>query len=120
MHGDGRKMEDWGAALDRCIDVMSDDLRVIRRHLHAHPERSRQEFRTVDFLASKLEHEGIPLRLIPSRRGIVAEPPGEEFSHRVAFRADIDALPIQDLKEVCYRSTHEGVMHACGHDAHAT
>jgi amidohydrolase len=112
-------MSDWGEAIDACVDGMSDMLRDVRRHLHAHPEPSREEYRTTGFLAARLEEAGVPVRLIPSRRGLVAEPQCDDPGPRVAFRADIDALRIHDLKDVSYRSTHEGIMHACGHDAHA-
>ncbi len=113
-------MADWGADLDAYIDAMADDLRVTRRHLHAHPEPSRDEYRTTEFLARRLGDVGIPRRVAPSRRGLIAGPEYDETRPRVAFRADIDALHILDLKDVPYRSTVEGVMHACGHDAHTT
>jgi metal-dependent amidase/aminoacylase/carboxypeptidase family protein len=57
--------------------------------------------------------------MTPSRRGFVAGPALDGAGLDVAFRADIDALRMHDLKDVPYRSTREGVMHACGHDAHA-
>ena len=60
------------------------------------------------------------MRIAPTGRGLVAEPEGSGDRPRVAFRADIDALRITDAKSVPYRSGHDGVMHACGHDAHAT
>lgn len=111
-------MTDWRAKIDSCIDAMADDLRGTRRHLHAHPEPSGEEYRTAAFLADRLGAIGLPRTLVPSRRGLIAGPAVE--GPRVAFRADIDALYIQDLKDVPYRSTCAGVMHACGHDAHAT
>ncbi|WP_165251394.1 M20 metallopeptidase family protein [Paludisphaera soli] len=113
-------MSDWRDPLDRWIDSRADRLREIRRHLHAHPELSREEYQTTRFLADRLEEAGIPYSLVPSRRGILA---GNLDAGRpiVAFRADVDALPIADAKDdVSYRSTRDGVMHACGHDAHAT
>ena len=60
------------------------------------------------------------MRIMPSGRGLIAEPNDQGGRPRVAFRADIDALRIADAKSVPYRSCREGVMHACGHDAHAT
>ncbi len=113
-------MHNWRGAIDSTIDASAETLRAVRRHLHAHPEPSREEFETTRYLARVLEESGIPHRLIPSRRGIVAEPAGEGRTLRVAIRADIDALRLQDSKSVPYRSTRDGVMHACGHDAHAT
>jgi amidohydrolase len=113
-------MGDWRVEIDACVDAMIEDLRATRRHLHAHPEPSREEYRTAEFLAGKLEADDIPVRFIPSRRGLVADANPDDPRPRVALRADIDALRLHDLKDVSYRSTHDGVMHACGHDAHAT
>lgn len=93
---------------------------AIRRHLHAHPELSREEFETTDYLARQLREAGLRVALAPTGRGLIAEPEGQGDLPRVAFRADIDALPIPDAKSVPYRSCRSGVMHACGHDAHAT
>jgi amidohydrolase len=112
-------MENWGAEIDACVEAIAEDLRATRRHLHAHPEPSREEYRTAEYLAGKLGAEGIPVRMAPSGRGLLAGPEPADPDPRVAFRADIDALRLHDLKDVSYRSTREGVMHACGHDAHA-
>ena len=111
---------DWRQQLDGHIDAIAGDLRAIRRRLHSHPEPSREEFQTAGFLAGLLKEAGIPHRLITSGRGIIAEPSPQDTAARVALRADIDALRMQDAKDVEYRSTRDGVMHACGHDAHAT
>lgn len=113
-------MADWRAEIDEYIGSIADELVATRRHLHSHPEPSREEYRTAEFLAGKLGEVGIPRRLIPSRRGVIAGPESNEATPRVALRADIDGLRIHDEKDVPYRSTFEGVMHACGHDAHAT
>ena len=113
-------MAEWNEELDASIDACRTICAETRRYLHAHPEPSREEFRTAEFLAARLHKIGLPCRLIPSRRGIIAEPERDNPLPRVAFRADIDALNIHDLKDVPYRSTVDGVMHACGHDAHAT
>jgi amidohydrolase len=110
----------WASALDASIDSDADSLIAARRHLHAHPEPSGSEFETVAWLAARLNEAGVPSQAIPSRRGLIAGP-GEETGRRlVAIRGDLDALFIQDLKEADRRSTVPGVMHACGHDAHAT
>jgi amidohydrolase len=113
-------MTDWREAVDSWIDARADELRSIRRHLHSHPEPSREEYQTIRFLASRLAEEGVPHALIPSRRGILAGALETDGRPLVAFRADVDALRIADAKEVEYRSLNEGIMHACGHDAHAT
>lgn len=113
-------MTDWRHAIDGCLDALAEDLRAVRRHLHAHPEPSREEFRTTQFLAQRLEEAGIAHRIIPSGRGIVAGPEFAAGARGVALRADMDALRIADAKDVPYRSCRDGVMHACGHDAHST
>ena len=95
-------------------------LREIRRRLHAHPEPSREEYQTTRFLAEELEKAGIPRSIAPTGRGLIAGPEDADGRPVIAFRADIDALRIHDAKTVPYRSTRDGVMHACGHDAHAT
>lgn len=112
-------MTDWRLALDRHIESRAERLRDVRRHLHAHPEPSREEYQTTRFLADRLEEAGVPFSVVPSRRGLLA---GTLNADRplVAFRADVDALRIADAKDVPYRSTRDGVMHACGHDAHAS
>lgn len=90
----------------------------VRRDLHSHPELSREERRTTDLLADALAHVGLSPRILPTGTGLLCdigpEPP------TVALRADLDALPIPDTKDVSYRSRVDGVAHACGHDVHAT
>jgi amidohydrolase len=90
----------------------------VRRDLHAHPELSHEERRTTALLADALSHVGLSPRVLPTGTGLICdvgpEPP------TIALRADLDALPIPDSKDVSYRSTVDGVAHACGHDVHAT
>jgi amidohydrolase len=90
----------------------------VRRDLHAHPELSREERRTTELVADALAHVGLSPKLLPAGTGLVCdvgpEPP------TIAFRADLDALPIADTKDVSYRSRFDGVAHACGHDVHTT
>ncbi len=113
-------MLDWRTEVDRYVDSIADDLRATRRFLHANPEPSGLEFQTAELLFGRLERAGIPCRMIPSGRGVVAGPEFEGTGPAFGIRADIDALHIHDLKDVPYRSTRDGMMHACGHDAHAT
>ena len=91
----------------------------IRRHLHRHPELSFKEFETAKFIAEKLTEYGIPFQDKVARTGIVALIKGKDPESRVvALRADMDALPIKEKSDTDYCSVNEGVMHACGHDAH--
>lgn len=92
---------------------------AIRRHLHAHPEPSFEEFETSQFIRHQLDQLSIPYE-IKAKTGIVALLSGDRPSSRlVALRADMDALPIHEKNAVPYRSLREGYMHACGHDAHS-
>lgn len=90
-----------------------------REHLHAFPELSFEEYHTMDFIASELERIGIPFQKGVGATGVVGEiTSGANSTDWIAFRADIDALPIFEQNEVPYASKNEGVMHACGHDVH--
>ena len=84
------------------------------------PSRAARNSRRREYLAQQLDEAGLRVRIAPSGRGLIAEPEGLGDRPRVAIRADIDALRIADAKNVPYRSSRDGVMHACGHDAHAT
>lgn len=91
----------------------------IRRHLHMHPELSKQESSTSAYISQRLEEWGIPFRSGIAGHGILAELRFKDPSRRmVALRADMDALPIREQNEVEYKSLTPGVMHACGHDVH--
>ncbi|RAJ75130.1 hippurate hydrolase [Chitinophaga dinghuensis] len=93
----------------------------IREHLHAHPELSFQEYETSKFIQQKLTEFGVPFTAGIAGTGIVALIKGKHPESRViALRADIDALPITEANQVPYKSQHDGVMHACGHDVHTT
>jgi hippurate hydrolase len=92
----------------------------VRRHLHAHPELSYQEFETSKFIQQKLTELGIPFT-IKATTGVVGIIEGKDPGSRIiALRADMDALPIEESNDVPYRSVNKGVMHACGHDVHTT
>jgi amidohydrolase len=92
----------------------------IRRHLHAHPELSYKEFQTSAFVQEKLKGLGIPFE-IKATTGVVGLIKGKNPDKRViALRADMDALPIREENAVPYKSQNDGIMHACGHDAHTS
>lgn len=95
------------------------ELLEIRRHIHAHPELSFQEFETSTYVKSVLQKWSIPYTEGWVKTGIVGEI-GNGNGPVLALRADLDALPIQEENTHEYRSTNEGVMHACGHDVHTT
>ncbi|WP_203246528.1 M20 metallopeptidase family protein [Sporosarcina beigongshangi] len=90
----------------------------VRRHLHMHPELSHQEVETPAYISAYLNDLGIEVRQGVGGRGVVGRIRGGKPGKTIAFRADFDALPIQDAKDMPYSSTVEGVMHACGHDGH--
>lgn len=95
-----------------------DELVAIRRQLHAHPEPSGEEHATTELVANRLEAAGLVPRVLPSGTGLVCDVGQGDDPPLVALRADLDALAMDDDKDVPYRSRREGVAHACGHDVH--
>ncbi|HUM96591.1 MAG TPA: M20 family metallopeptidase [Chitinophagaceae bacterium] len=96
------------------------DFIKVRRHLHAHPELSYQEFETTKFVQQQLKELNIPFQVIATT-GVVGLIKGKNPDSRIiALRADMDALPILEENEVDYKSKNIGIMHACGHDVHTT
>ncbi len=95
------------------------ELIAIRRHLHQHPELSKQEKETAAFISSELAKLDIPHKTNVGGYGIVGEIKGQNPEKKlIALRADMDALPILEANNLSYKSLNEGVMHACGHDVH--
>lgn len=95
------------------------DLIAFRRDLHMHPELAFAEHRTTELLAARLRAAGLTPRILPRGTGLTCDV-GPNEGPTVALRADIDALPLNDEKDVAYRSTVPGIAHACGHDVHTT
>lgn len=95
------------------------DMIAVRRYLHAHPEQSLQEFETTKYLAKQLDQLGLTYTLL-NPTGLYGDIKGAHPGKTILLRADIDALSIQELNDVDYKSVNEGSMHACGHDAHAS
>jgi amidohydrolase len=95
-----------------------EDMVVMRRYLHMNPELSFKEVKTAKYIHDFYADLGIEVRQGVGGNGVVARVKGGRPGKTVALRADFDALPIQDEKDVPYKSTVPGVMHACGHDGH--
>jgi amidohydrolase len=111
-------VEKLGSAVDDWVAAHHAQLVSTRRHLHAHPELAFAEFETTAFLEQRLRAHGMAPRRLATGTGLVCEVGSGDPV--VVLRADIDALPLADLKEVPYASTREGMCHACGHDVHTT
>lgn len=123
----------WQEALDAAIEQHAAEMVAVRRHLHMHPEPSGCEQATTQYLLGRLRQIGphpgahpdgegtsrFATRFGPEQRGLIVEPSAPQGDGPcIGLRADIDALHIDDDKQVDYRSKVDGVMHACGHDAH--
>ncbi|MFD4181639.1 amidohydrolase, partial [Rhodococcus sp. NPDC058514] len=108
-------MTEW---IDRWVVDHAAELSTWRRHIHAHPELARHEYATTEFVATRLIAAGLAPEILPGGTGLTCDigPDGP----RVALRADMDALPLQEATGAPYASTVTGVSHACGHDAHTT
>ena len=100
-----------------CKDLQ-DEIVTMRRDLHQIPEIGGDLPETKAYVIKKLTEMGIPFTENKIDRGLIAENLGGKPGNTIALRADMDALPIQEANEVEYISRHEGIMHACGHDAH--
>ena len=92
-------------------------LQALRRHFHQYPELAMEERETARHICQTLKQWGISHRIV-APYGVVAEIQGRAAGKTVALRADMDALPLQELAEPAYKSLSDGCMHACGHDAH--
>ncbi|BAC17517.1 putative hydrolase [Corynebacterium efficiens YS-314] len=109
-------MTDIGALVASWMDRHHDEVIGWRRHLHSHPELSHLEYNTTEYLAGVLTEHGMTPTLFPGTGLMVDIGPSE--GERLAFRADIDALPLTETTGLDYSSTVPGVAHSCGHDIH--
>lgn len=96
-----------------------ESMRQIRRRLHQHPELSGHERWTANLIASQCECLGLKVKRNLGGYGLIADLVTDRAKPTVALRLDMDALPIQEVNDVSYRSQVNGVMHACGHDVHS-
>jgi hippurate hydrolase len=101
------------------IKTFHGDLTAWRRDIHAHPELGFDEHRTSDFVAKKLTEFGITVHRNVGKTGVVGVLQTGN-GPTIGLRCDMDALPIEEIVDVPYKSTKPGVMHACGHDGHTT
>lgn len=112
-----RTLEDQ---IKECAVKIKDRVIADRRHLHANPELSFQEYETAAYIKRRLDELGIEWKSM-ANTGVIAMIQGEKpFGNVVALRADMDALPITEANNIGYKSTRQGIMHACGHDAHTS
>lgn len=112
-------MSNLKETIQQLAEQYHSDVVRVRRHLHANPELSFEEYNTSKYVQEKLAEYGISYQAGIANTGIIGLIEGRNPSKKVvALRADMDALPILEQNEVPYKSTNPGVMHACGHDAH--
>jgi len=100
------------------INSYLEELVALRRDLHKHPERGFEETRTSGIVAEKLESWGVEVHVGLAKTGVVGTLTAGNSDQKIALRADMDALPLQERNTFGHRSVHDGIMHACGHDGH--
>ena len=101
------------------VHSYEEPLKEIRHHLHENPELSFEEYRTAEYIRKALESMGIALQDGITGTSTVGILKGREAGPCIAFRADIDALPVEENNDLPYKSKTPGIMHACGHDTHS-
>ena len=110
--------------IDAHIEGHLEELVALRRHLHQHPELSHEEFETTRLMSERLRDEGFEVHVRPEGTGFYADLVSGQFDPdqhpTIGIRCDLDALAIEELNAVEYKSRNPGVMHACGHDVHMT
>lgn len=112
-------MNELKEKIKNLAQAYTEEIIANRRHLHSHPELSFQEHETAKYVAEKLKSFGLTPKENVADTGLTVIIEGKNpTSKTLALRADMDALPILEKNEVSYKSQNEGVMHACGHDAH--
>ena len=104
----------WSDEVAKRLDSMV----ALRRDFHRHPELSFQETRTAEIIAERLTKAGLEVRTGIAKTGVVGILRGDKPGRTIAWRADIDALPLTEILAAPFTSGTPGVMHACGHDGH--
>ena len=112
-------MNKQAGSIERIAEWQS-ELTEIRRDIHAHPELGFEETRTSDLVAEKLAGYGCDVHRGLGKTGVVGTLRVGNSTRSVGLRADMDALPMQEVNTFEHRSTYDGKMHACGHDGHTT
>lgn len=110
------------AHIQKQSESLFDKVKSYREHIHANPELSYREINTMNFISEKLTELGIPHQTKVGDTGIVGIIRNENHPLEmecIGLRADMDALPIQEENEISFKSTIDGIMHACGHDVHS-
>lgn len=100
------------------ILAFQSEIQAIRRDIHAHPELCFEEYKTAELVAQKLETWGIPVIRGLAGTGVVGVIKRGNSERALGLRADMDALPMQEINQFAHTSQHAGKMHACGHDGH--
>jgi amidohydrolase len=106
--------------IQKVASNISDTVISYRRHLHANPELSFKEYETASFIKARLDELAIEWQPMAGTGVVALIKGGQPSENVIALRADIDALPITEANAVEYASLNNGVMHACGHDAHTS
>ena len=106
--------------IDEEIEKNRAEIVKVRRFIHMNPELGNREFETARLISAKLEPLGFEVRTGIAKTGVVAVLRGSQPGPAVAVRADMDALPVQEMTNLPYKSLNPGVMHACGHDVHTS
>ena len=104
--------------IDNEVNKISKNIIEWRRHIHTYPELGMELPKPAEFVAEKLSTWGIDVQTEIGISGVVGKIKGSESGPTIALRADMDALPMQETSNVPYRSKHQNIMHACGHDGH--
>jgi hippurate hydrolase len=120
MHGIAATDHGTPAMINELLPALTPKIAAFRRDIHAHPELAFNERRTSEKVAEYLEGLGLEVHRGIARTGVVAKLRQGSSRRAIGLRADMDALPLKELNTFPHHSTHDGRMHACGHDGHTS